>query len=121
MPHINWHALPRAVREHLQDRARTRLLSKEDLLNLMEWVRNNPEVPEGARCKDFGTFKLVGHGAIPSTFLEQPALAPLFERVTRARHLRIDRSMEPPPYSDTAFWSISWRSAAMNSPSPCAP
>lgn len=45
--------------------------SKEDLLNLMEWVRNNPEVPEGAWCKDFGTFKLVVHEAMPSTFLEK--------------------------------------------------
>jgi len=42
-----------------------------DLLRLMEWVRGNPEVPDEAWCKDFGTFKLVGHGAIPGAFLEQ--------------------------------------------------
>lgn len=71
MPHINWHSLPRKVREHLEDRARTRQLSKEDLTKLMEWVRSNPEVPDEAWCKDFGTFKVVGHGAIPGTFLEE--------------------------------------------------
>ena len=37
----------------------------------MEWVRSNPEVPDGAWCKDFGMFKLVGHGATPGTFLEK--------------------------------------------------
>ena len=71
MPYINWHSLPRKVREHLEDRARTRQLSKEDLTRLMEWVRSNPEVPDGAWCKDFGMFKLVGHGATPGTFLEK--------------------------------------------------
>jgi hypothetical protein len=41
---------------------------------LMEWVLSVPEVPEGAWCKDFGDFKLVGEGRLPKTFLtaEQP-------------------------------------------------
>ncbi|MGO9260446.1 MAG: hypothetical protein ACLQU1_29690 [Bryobacteraceae bacterium] len=44
---------------------------KADLLKLMEWIRSNPEVPDGVWCKDFGGFKLVGHGATPGTFLEE--------------------------------------------------
>ena len=36
----------------------------------MEWVMSTPEVPE-AECKDFGTFKLVGRGPLPGTFLER--------------------------------------------------
>jgi hypothetical protein len=59
------------VREHLEEGLRLRQLSKEDLLKLMEWIRSNPEVPDDAGCKDFGTFKLVGHGALPSSFLEK--------------------------------------------------
>jgi len=43
---------------------------KRTCFKLMEWIRGNPEVPDGPWCKDFGTFKLVGHGALPSTFLE---------------------------------------------------
>jgi hypothetical protein len=41
---------------------------------LMEWIRSNPEVPDGAWCKDFGNFKLVGHGETPGSFLarDQP-------------------------------------------------
>jgi hypothetical protein len=69
MPFIHWATLPAAVREHLYDRARIRSLSKSDLLLLMEWVLTNPEVPDGPWCKDFGSFKLAGEGALPKTFL----------------------------------------------------
>ncbi len=76
MPHIHWQKLPTAVRRHLEDRARIRELKAEDLLRLMEWVSSNPEVPDGDWCRDFGTFKLVGAGEIPKTFLtkDQPCL-----------------------------------------------
>jgi len=37
---------------------------------LLEWIRTNPEVPDGPWSKDFGTFKLVGHGPVPNTSLE---------------------------------------------------
>jgi hypothetical protein len=74
MPHIDWRNLSRNVRDHLQDRLRTRQLTKHDMDRLMEWVLSVPEVPEGAWCKDFGAFKLVGEGRFPKTFLtaEQP-------------------------------------------------
>jgi hypothetical protein len=76
MPHIDWKNLPPSVREHLQDRSRTRELSKEDLLRLVEWIGGNPEVPDGLWCKDFGSFKLAGEGKYPKTFLtkHQPCI-----------------------------------------------
>jgi hypothetical protein len=71
MPHIDWKKLPRGVLEHFKDRSRTRGISREDLLKLTEWIGENPEVPEGAWCKDFGSFKLVGEGRYPKTFLSR--------------------------------------------------
>lgn len=74
MPRIDWKRLPRRLREHMRDRLRTREITEEDMVKLMNWISANPEVPEGAWCKDFGTFKLVGHGASPGTLLtkDQP-------------------------------------------------
>ena len=71
MPRIEWTALPPNVREHLLDRVRARAIRAQDLAALLAWINTGPELPEGAWCKDFGTFKLVGQGAIPKTFLEQ--------------------------------------------------
>lgn len=69
MPHIDWKRLPRGVREHLEHRLKDRDISEDDLIQLTNWIRTNPEVPEGEWCKDFGTFTLAGEGAIPKTFL----------------------------------------------------
>jgi hypothetical protein len=71
MPHIDWKHLPRSVREHLRDRQRTREITEDDLVKLMNWASTNPEVPDGPWCKDFGSFKLVGHGAQAGTLLEK--------------------------------------------------
>jgi hypothetical protein len=40
-----------------------------------EWIRTDPEVPDGAWWKDFGSFKLAGESRYPKTFLtrDQPA------------------------------------------------
>ncbi len=51
----------------MRDRLRVREIDEDDMVNLMNWISTNPEVPEGPWRKDFGTFKLVGHGALPST------------------------------------------------------
>lgn len=69
MPHIDWQRLPRNLREHLHDRLRTREITEDDMVKLMKWISTNPVVPEGPWCKDFDTFKLVGHGASPATLL----------------------------------------------------
>ena len=55
----------------MHERLRERAITEDDMMRLMNWISANPEVPEGAWCKDFGTFKLVGHGATPGTFLEK--------------------------------------------------
>jgi hypothetical protein len=69
VPYIDWKKLPPAVRAHLEDRLRTRNLTAEDMVRLMEWVLGNRQVPDGPWCKDFGSFKLAGEGALPKTFL----------------------------------------------------
>lgn len=48
---------------------RDRSISLADLNRLRLWIESGPEVPDGAWYKDFGTFKLCGHGRIPRTFL----------------------------------------------------
>jgi hypothetical protein len=39
------------------------------MVRLAQWIRMNPEVPDGEWCKEFGSFTLAGEGAIPKTFL----------------------------------------------------
>jgi hypothetical protein len=74
MPTIRWRTLPRRVQEHLTDRARVRGITARELRALVAWIDSNPDVPAGAWCKDFGSFKLVGEGSLPKTFLtaDQP-------------------------------------------------
>lgn len=70
MPNIaNWAQLPGAVRQHLVDRMRDRTISLTDLNQLRLWIESEPEVPEGDWYKDFGSFKICGHGSLPKTFL----------------------------------------------------
>jgi hypothetical protein len=69
MPKIKWLDLPPQLRQHLFDRAKERKITMEDLFALEEWRRHSPDVPEGPRYKDFGSFKLCGEGEYPKTFL----------------------------------------------------
>ncbi len=70
MPKIeNWDNLPAGVRQHLIDRMRDRAISVADLYQLRVWIESKPEVPEGDWSKDFGSFKICGHGPYPKTFL----------------------------------------------------
>jgi len=64
-----WGNLPTGVREHLIERMRDRAISIGDLNQLRLWIDSQPEVPEGDWFKDFGSFKLCGHGSYPKTFL----------------------------------------------------
>jgi hypothetical protein len=57
------------VREHLGDRMRERAISIADLNQLRLWIASKPEVPKGDWYKDFGSFKICGHGSFPKTFL----------------------------------------------------
>jgi hypothetical protein len=70
MPKIEtWDRLPAAVRQHLLDRMRDRAISMQDLNQLRIWIEAAPEVPQGEWFKDFGSFKICGRGAFPTTFL----------------------------------------------------
>lgn len=70
MPKIeSWSNLPVGVRQHLIDRMRDRAISIGDLNQLRLWIESEPEVPEDDWYKDFGSFKVCGHGAYPKTFL----------------------------------------------------
>ncbi len=75
MPKIQWTDLPPALRDHLFDRLRERKISPEDLYQLKLWRETEPDAPEGDWYKDFGSFKICGHGRFPKTFLlrGQPA------------------------------------------------
>ena len=57
MPKIQWERLPGERWAHLRDRAKERQFSEEDLFELAEWKRQDPDVPDGDRYEDFGTFK----------------------------------------------------------------
>jgi hypothetical protein len=70
MPKIEpWDNLPAGVRQHLTDRMRDRAITIADLNRLRLWIEQKPEVPEGDWYKDFGSFKICGHGPYPKTFL----------------------------------------------------
>ena len=70
MPKIaHWDDLPQNVRQHMIDRMRDRSISIADLNRLRVWIESKPEVPAGAWFKDFGSFKICGHGSYPKTFL----------------------------------------------------
>ena len=69
MPKIQWTALPRALRDHLFERLAERQITLQDLYQLKLWRESEPEGPEGAWFKDFGSFKICGHGKYPKTFL----------------------------------------------------
>jgi hypothetical protein len=76
MPKIDsWDKLPPAVRQHLIDRMRDRAISIADLNELRRWIESNPEVPDRDWYKDFGTFKICGHGSYPKTFLLRGQIA----------------------------------------------
>ena len=76
MPRIaGWADLPLAIRQHLIDRMRDRKISVADLNQLRLWTDSNPAVPEDDWFKDFGSFKLCGHGPYPKTFLLRGQIA----------------------------------------------
>ena len=69
MPTIQWTDLPAALRDHLFERLREREISADDLYQLKLWRESEPDAPDGLWYKDFGSFKICGHGKYPKTFL----------------------------------------------------
>jgi isocitrate lyase len=70
MPKVEtWGNFPAAIRQHLIDRMLDRAIGIADLDRLRLWIEARPEVPDGDWYKDFGSFKICGHGRYPKTFL----------------------------------------------------
>ncbi len=69
MPKIQWTNLPEAIRKHLLLRLKERKITEEELYELKLWRESEPEAPDGAWYKDFGSFKVCGEGPYPKTFL----------------------------------------------------
>ena len=70
MPKIEpWRNLPKGVRRRSIERMRDRAITIAGLNQLRLWIETMPEVPEGDWCKDFGSFKICGRGALAKTFL----------------------------------------------------
>lgn len=70
-----WDEMPTNLRLHLIERMRDREISIADLNQLRLWIDSKPEVPGGDWYKDFGSFKLCGHGSYPKTFLSRGQVA----------------------------------------------
>jgi len=64
MPRVQWEwkDLPEAIWEHPKERLKDQGITEEDLFRLREWSRSEPDVPDGAWHKDFGSFKICGEG-----------------------------------------------------------
>jgi hypothetical protein len=70
MPKIeSWSNLPAGIRQHSIDRMRDRAISITGLNQLRLRLESKPEAPTGDWYKDFGSFKICGHGSFPKTFL----------------------------------------------------
>jgi hypothetical protein len=69
MPKVQWTDLTPALRDHLFERLAERKITAEDLYQLRVWRESEPNAPEGAWYKDFGSFKICGERKFPKTFL----------------------------------------------------
>jgi hypothetical protein len=69
LPRIRFSELPRGLWQHLLERVQEREITLADLRRLQEWVKSEPQAPEGDWYKDFGSFKLCGRSEYPTTVL----------------------------------------------------
>jgi hypothetical protein len=69
LPKIRFSNLLRTVWRHILDRVQQRQIPLRDLEILQDWVRSQPDAPDGGWYKDFGSFKLCGPGELPKTVL----------------------------------------------------
>lgn len=65
-----WCDFPRAVQRHLSERVLSREITSGDLNKPGVWVESQPDVPETSWYKDLGSFKIVGEGPNPLSFLD---------------------------------------------------
>ena len=65
-----WSAFPPGIKQHLKQRLFDRNITLDDLNKLQIWVESNPDLPAGPWFRDFGSFKIVGEGQNPLSFLD---------------------------------------------------
>jgi hypothetical protein len=75
MPRILRKNLPPRLLDHLLDRVDGRNISSTQLGLLSNWLRTDPEVPEGKWFKKFSGMTVCGEGELVKTFL-QPGQLP---------------------------------------------
>ena len=69
MPQIRRQNLPPLLLDHLFDRVDGRNISAAQLGLLSNWLRTDPEVPEGKWFKKFSGMTVCGEGELIKTFL----------------------------------------------------
>jgi hypothetical protein len=80
MPQIRQQNLPPRLLDHLLDRVDERNISAQQLGLLSNWLRTNPEVPEGKWFKKFSGMTVCGESELIKTFL-QPGQLPIGEEL----------------------------------------
>ena len=75
MPRIRRHQLQPRLLDHLLDRVDERKISADQLGLLADWLRAEPEVPEGKWFKKFPRMIVCGQGELIKTFLQPGQIA----------------------------------------------
>ena len=76
MPRIRRENLPPRLLDHLLDRIDDRNVSAAQLSLLSNWLRTDPEVPEGKWFRRFSSMTVCGEGELVKAFL-QPGQSPI--------------------------------------------
>lgn len=80
MPKVRRLNVPPALFQHLLDRVQTRHIDAAQLVLLVKWLDEQPEVPEGQWYKRFSGMTVCGEGELIKTFL-LPSHTPKGKRV----------------------------------------
>jgi hypothetical protein len=75
MPQIRRHHLPPQLLDHLLDRISRRNISADQLGLMANWLRTEPEVPDGPWFKKFPGMIVCGEGELIKTFLQPGQIA----------------------------------------------
>jgi hypothetical protein len=75
MPQIRRHSLPPRLLDHLLARVSDRKISADQLGLLADWLRAEPEVPDGKWFKKISGMTVCGEGELVKTFLQPGQIA----------------------------------------------
>jgi hypothetical protein len=70
-----WSNFPPGIKQHLQQCLLERKITLDDLDKLRVWVDSDPDLPQAPWFRDFGSFKIVGEGPNPLSFLNSDQIA----------------------------------------------